>query len=122
MTDTHNRVLVADDEPVVRMVMVDALNDVGLDILEAADGAEALKLMRSPDSVDVLVTDVNMPAPDGIAVAQEARSLHPNIPVLFVTARPDSLESPGTPVPHQTLRKPFSMAELVKKVRELLLA
>ena len=115
------KILVAEDEPLIRMDIVETLAIDGFQVLEASDGSEALRLIDDPDHVVLVVTDVNMPGVDGIDVAVRARERHPEIPVLFVSARTDLLSSPRTPRPFGHLTKPFKMPDLVQKVRALLL-
>ena len=119
MTRRGLRILVAEDEALIRMLIVDTLDEAGYDVLEASGGEQALKLLVSPDDVDILVTDLHMPGADGIAVATAARRHHPEIPVLFVTARGDLLENPGTPTPYDLLTKPFSLVALGAAVDEI---
>jgi DNA-binding response OmpR family regulator len=61
-----------------------------------------------------------MPGVDGIAVALHARERHPEVPILFVSARPDLLSLPRTPRPFSHLVKPFRMPDLLAKVRALM--
>jgi CheY-like chemotaxis protein len=114
------RVLVAEDEPFIRMFIVDILTAAGFDILEAASGTEACQLVDGPNHVDLVVTDLNMPQADGIAVAKRAREHSPNVPVLFVSGRPDLLAALSAPRPYSYLTKPFSTKELATAVEGLL--
>ena len=114
------RVLVVEDEPLIRFLMVDTLQDAGFDVLEAPSGVEACRLIDNPDQVDLVVTDLNMPEADGIAVARKARARAPDVPVLFVSARSDLLKSLSAPRPYRYLAKPFSMAQFSAAVDELL--
>jgi DNA-binding response OmpR family regulator len=95
-----------------------SLEDAGFEILEASGGAEACRLVEDPDNVRLIITDLNMPDVDGIAVAHWARRHHPEVPVLFVSGRPDLLAS--LVIPYCYLAKPFSIAQLTKAVGELL--
>ena len=107
------RVLVADDEPAIRMLIVDTLEDAGFDVMTARSGDEALRLIVDPDHFDILITDINMPGADGLAVARGARARNPDVPVLFVSGRIDILKtSISVPVPHRYLAKPFSLLAL----------
>jgi CheY-like chemotaxis protein len=119
MTGPAGRALVAEDDPVIRMLVVETLEDAGWDVLEAVDGADAFRLMDDPDSVSIVVTDFNMPGFDGVAVAKRARERHPAIPVVFISARPDVLARAGAPEPYIILRKPFTMAELATEVERV---
>jgi CheY-like chemotaxis protein len=113
------RVLVAEDEPIIRMLMVETLEDAGIDVLEASDGQQAIRLIDDPDGVDLVVTDLHMPGLGGVAVAQRARERHANIPVLFVSARLDLIAQSGAPPPYRILRKPFTLSELTAAVDEM---
>ncbi|WP_158742322.1 response regulator [Acidisphaera sp. L21] len=119
MTRTALRALVAEDDAIVRMLMVDTLQEDGYEVLEAKDGTDAFRLMDSPDDVRLIVTDFHMPGFDGVEVARRARARHPAIPLLFVSARSDLLTAAGAPEPYTALRKPFTMAELSEAVSKL---
>jgi DNA-binding NtrC family response regulator len=78
------RILVADDEPNLRRVLLAILQREGYDVLQAADGAEALE--RLDDSVDVVITDLKMPKIDGMEVLRQAGARMPSTPVIMITA------------------------------------
>ena len=120
MHDRRQRILVVEDESLVREVMVEVLTDAGFEVVEASSGAEALHMMDDPDCMDMVVTDLNMPGVDGLAVAYHARRTHAGVPVLFVTARPDLLRASPPPEPVRYLSKPFALAELTGAVSALL--
>ena len=120
MNENSRRVLVVEDDPVIRMLIVATLKDAGHDVLEAGSGLEALSLMEARDQVDLLLTDLNMPDPDGAEVATRARAHDPQVPVLFVTGRPDLLAVRRPPRPYRHLTKPFRMTEISATVEEML--
>jgi CheY-like chemotaxis protein len=119
MAGSALKALVAEDDLVVRMLMVETLEDCGYDVLEASNGLDAIRLMDEPDSIDFIVTDYHMPGFSGVEVARRARERHPAIPVLFVSARVDILVNAGAPHPFTVLKKPFTMAELGIAVNRL---
>ncbi|MES2117756.1 MAG: EAL domain-containing protein [Pseudomonadota bacterium] len=86
-------VLVADDDPVMRLLMREMLDQVGLDTLEAEDGAQALACYRSM-APDLVLLDVDMPAMDGYAVCRAIRAeeTHVTAPIIMVTGS-DELEA-----------------------------
>ena len=95
------------------MLIVDTLEDAGFDVMTARSGDEALRFIEKPDHFDILITDINMPGADGLAVARGARARNPDLPVLFVSGRIDLLrQSSSVPVPHRYLAKPFSLSAL----------
>jgi len=112
-------ILAIEDELLVRLVIVEALADAGHTVLEANDGEEALGLLRSGKTVDLILTDVRMPRMDGFALVRAARALHPEVPVVFMTGYAGSAIRPE--FPHAVvLDKPFSPEELLKTVNRVL--
>ena len=116
-------VLVIDDEPTVRMLMVEELKDAGYVVIEASDGLAGLKILQSEARVDVLVTDVGLPGGmNGRQLAEAARATRPSLKVLFITGFAENAAighghlEPGM----QVMAKPFVMAALANKVRELM--
>jgi CheY-like chemotaxis protein len=65
-------VLVAEDDPVIGMALVETLEDAGYDVLEAQHGRDAIALIDDPDHVEQIVTNLNMPGHDGVEVASKA--------------------------------------------------
>ena len=120
MADSPFRILVAEDELIIRWMMVETLQEAGYDVLEASDGTEACKLIEDPDHIAALVTDLHMPGADGITVAQCARDNKPDMPILFVSARSDLLATLPAPIPYSYLPKPFLMSDLALAVSKLI--
>ncbi len=86
------RVLVVEDEAIIRLILSETLADEGFQVIEAGTGDEAAELIDGPDGFDLLVTDIQMPGTlDGIAVGEHARRRHADIPVVYMTGRPDSM-------------------------------
>ena len=116
-------VLVIDDEPTVRMLIVEVLHDAGYVALEAEDGPSGLKILQSDVRVDLLVTDVGLPGGmNGRQVADAARLGRPELKVLFVTGFAENAAvgnghlEPGMEV----ITKPFVMTELANKITDLI--
>ena len=116
MTISKRRVLIAEDDPLIRELVVDVLIDRGYEVLEASNGSQAIQLMDDPDGIRLVVTDLNMPGASGIEVAHHARRHHPDIVVLFMSGRPDLLVAGRPPEPFLYLPKPFRLAELLAAV------
>jgi PAS domain S-box-containing protein len=116
-------VLVVDDEAVVRMLVVEVLQDLGCAAVECDDGIAALEVLRSNRPLDLLITDVGLPnGMNGRQLADAARELRPDLHVLFITGyaenavfRHGHVES-GVDV----LTKPFAIEELARRVIGLL--
>jgi CheY-like chemotaxis protein len=79
-------ILVVEDDPEVRDLVADLLEDLGYRTLVAASGAAALSLLRADRTIDVVFTDLVMPGPlDGLALAEEARRICPEIKIVFTS-------------------------------------
>jgi signal transduction histidine kinase/CheY-like chemotaxis protein len=116
-------VLVVDDEPRVRMLVTDMLEELGYAALEAPDGPTALHILRNGGRIDVLVSDVGLPGGlNGWQVGEEARLYQPDIKILFITGYVDTTIGrerelqPGM----QVMIKPFTMEELARNISTLL--
>ncbi|MCX5513093.1 hypothetical protein C3941_01565 [Kaistia algarum] len=115
-------ILVVEDEPIVRMLVVDQLDDLGFRTVEAQDASEALALLRRGDRFDLMLTDVGLPGMDGRELAEVARGLQPDLKVLFATGYSGSDTSAlGLPARGMDLvGKPIEMDELARRIRLLL--
>ncbi|RYF93964.1 MAG: response regulator [Caulobacteraceae bacterium] len=116
-------VLVIDDEPAIRALIVEVLQDSGYNAIEAADGPEGLKVLESDARIDLLVTDVGLPGGmNGRQVADAARVGRPDLKVLFITGFAENAAvgnghlAPGMEV----MTKPFAMAALANRIRDLI--
>ena len=120
----HQTVLVVDDEPAIRMLVTEALTDLGYELLEAPDGPAGLRLLRSTPRISLLVTDVGMPGGmNGRQLADAARQDRPDLKVLFITGYAEgALFKEGVLGPGmQVMSKPFAMEALAGRVKELIL-
>jgi PAS domain S-box-containing protein len=116
-------VLVVEDEPAVRMIVVDVLSDLGYDVLEAGDGRSGLQILESGTRIDLLLTDVGLPGGmNGRQLADVARQQRPDLKVLFVTGYAESVAGSGGRMEHgmQVLTKPFAVAALAARVQGII--
>ncbi len=116
-------VLVVDDEATVRLLMAELVQDLGYDVLEAADGGSALEVLASAGVVDLLVTDVGLPGGmNGRQLADAAQVRRPGLRVLFVTGYAEGAAlgqgevAPGM----QVMTKPFSLEAMGERIRAML--
>ncbi len=116
-------VLVVDDEPTVRMLVAEVLEDLGYTVLEAADGAAALRVLQSDTRLDLLISDVRLPGGvNGRQLADAGRALRPGLRVLFITGYAENAAvgnghlEPGMHV----LTKPFAMGALASRIKDIL--
>ncbi|MCJ2081446.1 PAS domain S-box protein [Methylobacterium sp. J-090] len=116
-------VLIVDDEPTVRMLVTEVLEDLGYTAIEAADGAAGLKVLQSDVRLDLLVTDVGLPGGmNGRQMADAGRAVRPGLKVLFITGYAENaVLGNGTLSPDmQVLTKPFVMEALAVRIRDLI--
>ena len=116
-------VLVVDDEPGVRMLVAEVLEELRYEVVEAEDGPSALKILNSKARIDLLVTDVGLPGGmNGRQVADAARSLRPGLKVLFMTGYAENAVvgngylDPGMSV----ITKPFAVDIIGNRIKELI--
>ncbi len=116
-------VLVVDDEPTVRMLVTEVLEELGYTVIEATEASAGLQVLRSDVRIALLVTDVGLPGGmNGRQLAEAGRTIRPDLKVLFVTGYAehavldDGQLEPGMHV----LTKPFGMEALAGKIRELI--
>lgn len=123
MTGDHTRVtrpivLAVDDEPGVRELARRILEQGGYDVIEAANGREALDLIERGAHVDFLMVDLDMPIMRGEELAARVRAVRPDLRVLYVTAHSDALftDRPELQAGEAFLDKPFSVKGLLEAV------
>lgn len=112
-------ILLVDDSDDVRQVTDVQLRSQGYRVLNAHSGEAALQILSSAERVDLLFTDVIMPGGiNGLVLAQKARELRPDLPVLLATGYTDELASQGINTAAFTvLNKPYRRTELLDRVR-----
>jgi DNA-binding response OmpR family regulator len=114
-------VLVVEDETLIRDGMVEILAEAGFEVVQAETGDQAARLIDA-DGFSLVLTDVNMPGRlTGIELAAHARARNPQIPIVFVTGRPDNMAKLARSGAHTVvIPKPYSPADVVRAVRELI--
>ena len=119
---TGETVLVIEDEPVVRGVILEMLAEQGYRTLEAVDGPSGLKILRSNERIDLLVTDIGLPGMNGRQVADQARETRPGLKILFITGYAESVAiSDGFLQPGmEMVTKPFDLDHLARRIRAMI--
>ena len=116
-------ILLVEDEPLIREIMLESLRDAGFEVVEAANGDEAIGLIQGgPHRFSLLVTDFHMPGrSDGSAVAAAMRRRRPEIPVVIASGRPDVFDEGLTAkLGYQLLKKPYRPRDLIQLALTLL--
>jgi CheY-like chemotaxis protein len=119
------RILIADDEDSMRTLVARAIAMDGHEIVTAQDGAEALELLtQDQGAFDLLLTDIQMPVMDGIALALTAARDFPDLKILLMTGFADQRERASglNAIVHDVVTKPFSVADIRTAVADALAA
>jgi two-component system, response regulator PdtaR len=118
----HPLVLVVEDEPLVRMVAAEGLEDAGFEVLEAESAADALRILDGRSDVGVLFTDVNMPGElDGVDLAKLVHERWPELRIV-VTSGKDHLRKAQLPDDGRFVAKPYRTHEVVHLIEEMMSA
>jgi CheY-like chemotaxis protein len=119
------RLLIVDDEKSMRALVARAIAMDGHEIVTAADGAEALEILSNgQNAFDLLLTDIQMPVMDGIALALTAARDLPDLTILLMTGFADQRERASglNAIAHDVISKPFSVADIRNAVADALAA
>jgi PAS domain S-box-containing protein len=118
---TGETILVVEDEPVVRSLVVEVLNDLGYQTLEAGEATEALTITESSQRIDLMVSDVGLPGMNGRQLADIVRQQRPGLKVLFATGYAESFAANDFLGPDMAvITKPFAIDAFATKVGEML--
>ncbi|OCT29816.1 response regulator [Pseudomonas putida] len=110
--------LVVEDDDIVRMLMVEVLDELGYTTIEAQDATEALRILEDTEQpLSLLMTDVGLPDMRGEALAAKAREIRPLLPVLFASGYAENV---NVPEGMHLIGKPFSIDQLRDKVVKIL--
>jgi CheY-like chemotaxis protein len=121
---SHATVLVVEDEEIVRGLVVDVLEEMGITTLTAHDGPSGLAILQSRQMIDLLVTDIGLPGLNGRQMADAGRLLRPDLKILFMTgyaetaAMANGFLEPGM----EMITKPFPIEALAARIRGMILA
>jgi DNA-binding response OmpR family regulator len=113
------KVLIIEDEFLIRLALAEALADDGFEVIEAATGEEGLQALKDDLEVALLLTDIQLPgALNGLEVARRAREAVPALQVIFVTGRPEHIPAGGAS--HDVfIAKPYLPSEICAAARRL---
>jgi PAS domain S-box-containing protein len=115
-------VMVIEDEPLIMMLILDALEELGYKSIDAHDGPSGLRILQSSQRIDLLITDIGLPGLNGCQVVDAARLVRPDLKVLFMTgyaetaAKADGMLEPGM----EMITKPFVIDTFMQRIKDLL--
>ena len=120
---THNekrsaKLLFVDDDFLIGLATTDLLEDLGHTVTRASSGAEALEILRTDEAIDLMITDYAMPGMTGLQLAEQARTLRPELPILLATGYADLPARADLDLPR--LNKPYQQMQLAEQIKALL--
>ncbi|MEJ0041661.1 MAG: response regulator [Rhizomicrobium sp.] len=115
----RRRVLVVEDVGLIRMTTVDMAQELGFGTAEAGDGAEALEVLRSDPSIEILLTDLGLPGMSGHQLMIEARRLRPDLKIVIASGYSTETETEGNPEGAVILTKPFDLGALKRALESV---
>jgi CheY-like chemotaxis protein len=120
--NVNETVLVVEDEADVRSYSIECLQELGFSVLHSSDGPSALRMIAEHPEIRLLFTDVGLPHMNGRELAEHARRMRPELPVLFTTgyAQDAMFQQGKLEANAELLTKPFNRAQLAARVRHLL--
>jgi CheY-like chemotaxis protein len=112
-------ILLVDDDPDLREVLVALLAEPGYVVVTAMDGYEALRILVGRP-IDILITDVKMPGITGFELARQARLIRPNLPIMYMSGSAGAISETRGPTYGRILRKPFRAIDLLVEITRAL--
>ena len=110
--------LFVDDDFLIGLSTTSLLEDLGHTVVKASSGPEALEVLRSGGPIDLMITDYAMPGMTGLELAEQARALRPDLPILLATGYADLPTRPKFALPR--LSKPYQQQQLAEQIQSLL--
>lgn len=122
LASENARILVVEDDELVREFAVGLLKTLGYAVASAADGMEAMRIVEEVSSIDLVFTDIVMPGVDGIILADMIKQRRPNLKILYTTGFRDiaRAKSAAGILHGKILEKPYRPAELESEIQRLL--
>ena len=120
---SNETILVVDDEPLVRLIVVEQLQDLGYAVLEAEDAPSALRLLETAPPISLLVTDVGLPGGmNGRQLADAVRQQRRDLQVLFITGYAENAVLNHGHLEHgmHVMTKPFAVEDFARRISDLL--
>jgi len=121
MNENKRKILIVDDDPDIRLFLEFGLKKAGFEILQAANGAKALDILKKCIP-DLIVTDAMMPVLDGYGLirAVKKETAWSRIPLIMLTGQDSEKTTEGTIQPDVYMKKPFATPAILAKIEELL--
>jgi CheY-like chemotaxis protein len=116
----RGRILIVEDEFLIRATLAEILEDAGHDVLAAESGEEALAVLQADPGIALMMTDMSLAGGmNGLTLLGKARAMRSHMPVIFVTGRPD-LAPANDGSPTAVVAKPYTSHDIINAVSRLL--
>lgn len=117
-TERAPTVLVVEDEVLIRLHAADTLRDCGFSVIEAADGSEAVELLKTDASIDLVFTDITLPGhPDGVGLAKWIRAHKAELPIILTSGGHNAARAAEVCKGEPFFEKPYDLSELAQRIR-----
>ena len=114
------RILIVEDEFLIRATLVEVLEDEGYEVVAAESGEAALELVNADGGIALMMTDMHLAgAMDGVTLASAVRGLRGGMPVIFMTGRPDRVPALD-PAMEAMVSKPYTSGDMIAAIARLL--
>ncbi len=114
------RILVVEDEFLIRLTLTEALGDEGFEVLEAETGDAALPMLEPGSGIRLLLTDIQLPGSlNGFALVDRARQTMPDLPVIYMTGRPDPNSSASASRLDVFISKPYTLTDICDAAKRM---
>ena len=115
------RILLVEDEELIRLLLTEALTEEGFVIVSAADGYQARDVINGSEHLDLLFTDIQLPGDlDGLDIARMLRERYPLIPIIFTTGQPDRMAGWTVGPRDHFVAKPYRPFAIIALIHKLL--
>lgn len=116
----RRKILLVEDEDLIRTLLSEAMADDGFDVVSAATSAEALDFLAGGHAFDLLLTDIQLPGTiDGLDIARAARMRTPLLPIIFTTGQPDRMARWSSGAGETFIPKPYRPSDICAAARRL---
>ena len=114
------KILLVEDEDLIRTLLGEAMTDLGMNASLAESGEAAIEILRNTAPFDLLVTDIQLPgAVDGLEIARVARKQTPAMPIIFTTGQPDRMARWKSGSADIFIPKPYRPSDIIAAIRQL---
>ena len=114
-------ILIVEDEFLIRLTLSEALGDEGYEVFEASTAEEGLAQITGQAGIGLMMTDIQLHgAMNGLDLARRARETRPDLPIIYVSGRPDVLNTVGQSDKDVIIMKPYLPSDIVAAVRRLI--